>query len=73
MKPSPKQLKVIEFLEQQLKFWKNTNDIGSPTHIGDIREFSRFLDDILSKDEIIFVELITHEIYERILEIEEIE
>jgi hypothetical protein len=73
MKPSSKQLKVIEFLEQQLKFWKNTNDIGSPTHIGDIREFSQFLDDVLSKDEILFVELITHEIYERILEIEEIE
>jgi hypothetical protein len=70
MKPSPKQLKVIEFLEQQLKFWKNTNDIGSPTHIGDIREFSQFLDDVLSKDEIIFVELITHEIYERIIELE---
>ena len=32
MKPTTKQLKVIEFLEQQLKFWKNTNDIGSPTH-----------------------------------------
>jgi len=70
MKPTTKQLKVIEFLEQQLKFWKNTNDIGSPTHIGDIREFSQFLDDVLSKDEIIFVELITHEIYERIIELE---
>ena len=70
MKPTVKQLKVIEFLEQQLKFWKNTNDIGSPTHIGDIREFSQFLDDVLSKDEIIFVELITHEIYERIIELE---
>jgi hypothetical protein len=70
MKPSSKQLKVIEFLEQQLKFWKNTNDISSPTHIGDIREFSQFLDDVLSKDEIIFVELITHEIYERIIELE---
>ena len=73
MKPSLKQIKVIEYLEQQLKFWKNTNDIGSPTHIGDIREFSQFLDNVLSKDEIMFVELITHEIYERILEIEEIE
>ncbi len=70
MKPTAKQLKVIEFLEQQLKFWKNTNDIGSPTHVGDIGEFSQFLDDVLSKDEIMFVELITHEIYERINEIE---
>jgi len=69
MKPTAKQLKVIEFLEQQLKFWKNSNDIGSPTHISDIREFSQFLDNVLSKDEIIFVELITHEIYERIIEL----
>lgn len=71
MKPTPKQLKVIEFLEQQLKFWKNTNDIGSPTHVGDIREFSQFLNDVLSDDQIMFVELITHEIYERIIELEE--
>jgi hypothetical protein len=70
MKPTPKQLKVIEFLEQQLKFWKNTNDIGSPTHIGDIGEFSQFLDDILSKDEIMEVDLFTHELYVHILEIE---
>lgn len=73
MKPTIKQLKFIEFLEQQLKFWKNSNDIGSPTHIGDIREFSQFLDNVLSKDEIVHVELVTHEIYERIQEIEEIE
>ena len=72
MKPSPKQIKVIEFLEQQLKFWKNTNDIGSPTHIGDIREFSQFLDNILSPEQTAFVELITHEIYERIIELESI-
>ena len=71
MKPSHKQIKVIEFLEQQLKFWKNTNDIGSPTHVGDIREFSQFLNDVLSDDQIMFVELITHEIYERIIELEE--
>jgi|LakMenE01Jun11ns_1017448.scaffolds.fasta_scaffold9297101_3 hypothetical protein len=70
MKPTTKQIKVIEFLEQQLSFWKKSNDISSPTHIGDIGEFSQFLDDVLSKDEIMFVELITHEIYERINEIE---
>jgi hypothetical protein len=34
-------------------------------------EFSQFLDDILSPDQIMFVELITHEIYERIVELEE--
>ena len=71
MKPTPKQIKMIEFLEQQLKFWKTSNDIRSPTHIGDIREFSQFLNDVLSDDQIMFVELITHEIYERIIELEE--
>lgn len=70
MKPTAKQLKVIKFLEQQLSFWKYTNDIGSPTHIGDIKEYSQFLSDDLTEDEIVFVELITHEIYERIIELE---
>ena len=71
MKPSSKQLKVIEFLEQQLKFWKNTNDIGSPTHVGDISEFSRAnLYDVFSEDEIEDVDILTTELYINILEIE---
>jgi hypothetical protein len=71
MKPSNKQLKVIEFLEQQLKFWKNTNDIGSPTHVGDISEFSRAnLYDMFSEDEIEDVDILTTELYINILEIE---
>ena len=71
MKPSPKQIKVIEFLEQQLKFWKNTNDIGSPTHIGDVSEFSRAnLYDAFSEDEIEDVDILTTELYINILEIE---
>lgn len=70
MKPSSKQLKVIEFLEQQLKFWKNTNDIGSPTHIGDISEFSRNMDDIFSEDEIKNIDILTTELYLSITEIE---
>jgi hypothetical protein len=71
MKPTIKQLKVIEFLEQQLKFWKNTNDIGSPTHVGDISEFSRAnLYDVFSEDEIEDVNILTTELYINILEIE---
>jgi hypothetical protein len=70
MKPSTKQLKVIEFLEQQLKFWKNTNDIGSPTHIGDISEFSRNMNDIFSENEIEDVDILTTELYINILEIQ---
>jgi len=71
MKPTTKQIKVIEFLEQQLKFWKNTNDIGSPTHIGDISEFSRAnLYDVFSEDEIEDVDILTTELYINILELE---
>ena len=71
MKPTAKQLKVIEFLENQLKFWKHTNDIGSPTHIGDISEFSRAnLDDVFSEDEIKDIDIFTTELYLSITEIE---
>jgi hypothetical protein len=71
MKPTTKQLKVIEFLENQLKFWKNTNDIGSPTHVGDISEFSRAnLYDVFSEDEIEDVDILTTELYINILELE---
>ncbi|NDD05041.1 MAG: hypothetical protein EB078_09050, partial [Proteobacteria bacterium] len=68
MKPTVKQLKVIEFLEQQLKFWKNTNDISSPTHIGDISEFSRNMDNIFSEDEIKDIDILTTELYLSITE-----
>ena len=71
MKPTAKQLKVIEFLEQQLKFWKKTNDISSPTHIGDISEFSRAnLYDAFSEDEIKDIDILTTELYLSITEIE---
>jgi hypothetical protein len=72
MKPSDKQIKVIEFLEQQLQFWKHTNDIGSPTHIGDISEFSRAnLYDVFSEDEIKDLDSITTDLYLSITEIEQ--
>jgi hypothetical protein len=70
MKPSDKQIKIIEFLEQQLKFWKHTNDIGSPTHIGDISEFSNNMYDILSEDEIKDLDSLTTDLYLSIMEIE---
>ena len=70
MKPSSKQLKVIEFLEQQLKFWKNSNDIGSPTHVGDITEFSQYLKDDFTIEEVLSVEILTTELYLSITEIE---
>jgi hypothetical protein len=69
MKPTSKQLKVIEFLEQQLKFWKNTNDIGSPTHVSDISEFSQFLSDSFTREEIQDIDILAHELYLSITEI----
>jgi hypothetical protein len=70
MKPTTKQIRAIEFLEQQLSFWKKSNDIGSPTHIGDIREFSQFLSDDFTEYEIQGIDILTHELYLSILEIE---
>lgn len=70
MKPTTKQLKVIEFLEQQLKFWKNSNDIGSPTHVGDITEFLQFLQDDFTENDIASIDSLTYELYYRIMDIE---
>jgi len=69
MKPTTKQFKVIEFLEQQLKFWKNTNDIDSPTHVGDITEFSQYLKDDFTIEEVLSIEILTTELYLSITEI----
>ena len=38
MKPTEKQKRLILLIEDQLSFWKNTNDINSPTHFCDIDE-----------------------------------
>lgn len=70
MKPTPKQLKVIEFLEKQLSFWKKTNDITSPTHVGDISEFSQYLKHDFSIEEVLSIEILTTELYLSITEIE---
>jgi hypothetical protein len=70
LKPTPKQLKVIEFLEKQLSFWKKSNDIGSPTHVGDITEFSQYLKDNFSIEEVLSIEILTTELYLNITEIE---
>ena len=50
MKPNDNQLEVIEFLMTQLKYWKGTNDISSPTHRGDITEEVIKLDNITSEE-----------------------
>lgn len=39
MKPTEKQVKVIDTILSIIKSWKNTNDINSPTNSSDIHEY----------------------------------
>lgn len=32
------QIALIRYIEDEIKFWENTNDIKSPTHYSDIDE-----------------------------------
>ena len=53
MKPTKTQKAVIDAVIEQLKFWRSTNDINSPTHYSDIYEcYKPYLDDYLSEEEI---------------------
>lgn len=57
MKPSEKQQVIIQTLESEINYWKNTNDINSPTHIVDIREcILAALSDIVSEEDIDCIE-----------------
>lgn len=53
MKPTPRQLLLLEEIQNQANFWTNTNDISSPTHYCDIEEEVKKLelDDVLTKAE----------------------
>ena len=53
MKPTPRQQKLIEEVQNQAHFWMNTNDLDSPTHYCDIEEetFKLEMDDLLTKEE----------------------
>ena len=39
MKPTEKQIKVIDTILYIIETWKRTNDIDSPIHISDISDF----------------------------------
>lgn len=39
MKPTEKQIKVIDTILSIIKTWKSTNDIDSPTHSNDMHDF----------------------------------
>ena len=49
MKPTETQKTVCEALIKQLQFWRDTNDIDSPTHYTDM---DALLNDCLSETEI---------------------
>lgn len=38
MKPTEKQKKIMDIIIQNLKFWKSTNDINSPSHNSSIED-----------------------------------
>ena len=42
--PTKKQIEIIDFYLQQIKCLKDTNDLSSPTHRGDIEEAISLLD-----------------------------
>ena len=51
MKANDKQIAIINYLQTQLSYWRDTNDIDSPTHGGDINEETINIDCELSDDE----------------------
>ena len=53
MKPTKTQKTAIGAVIDQLQFWRDTNDINSPTHYSDMDEcYQSALDDCLSEKEI---------------------
>jgi hypothetical protein len=68
---SIKREKIIEFLEQQLKFWKLSNDIYSPTHYAEIDECVESLRDVCSGLELENLHFLTLQLYEMIAKIYE--
>ncbi len=53
MKPTKTQKTAIDAVIDQLKFWRDTNDINSPTHYSDMDEsYQSALEDCLSEKEI---------------------
>lgn len=52
MKPTEKQKKIINFLIDQLKCWRDSNDIDSPTHNSDMEDCFEELEDDISPTDI---------------------
>lgn len=57
MKLNNKQILIIDSIKSMIETWRATNDIHSPTHIGDIHEWvSADLSDIISDTDIDIIE-----------------
>ena len=60
MKPTKTQKTVIETIRRQLTYWRDSNDINSPTHFSDMEDELDALCDCLSIDEITELNCITN-------------
>lgn len=58
-----KQREIIKFFQNQLNFWENTNDIDSPTHLADIREFMYTIDAKLDVEQIHAIQMLARHLY----------
>lgn len=61
MKATPRQKLLLQEVENQITYWRNTNDLDSPTHYGDIEEEARKLEEdaeLTKKDRIKFENII---------------
>lgn len=57
MKPTEKQKKACDAIIQEISWWRDSNDIDSPTHYSDMEDCLRAdLDDIISEEEICDIE-----------------
>lgn len=65
MKTNDKQKEICDFIIEQANFWKNSNDINSPTHFCDIHE-SLYNLDWLSDEQINEIEDLLCKLYIKI-------
>ena len=63
MKPTETQKTVCDAVIDQLQFWRNSNDIESPTHYCDMDEQYALLKDNLSEAEIAELASITRKLF----------
>ena len=68
MKPTKKQIEVCNFCKGIIDTWINSNDINSPTHINDLREFIN-----AEYEDALFIDSLNDALYDLIYAIREVE